>query len=223
VISSRSVAREVWTHKLSHGASRATSTRAARRRRCPALNGLPAPITGRQRRKDPICGALRPRFGNKPAFAAAQHGSGLFPVPAFPVRAVARTSGQSAAFRPQARRRPAVAALAERAAARKVQETSGPARRCAPRRLRLSCSPRPTSSSRGWPESSTSCSSLPPEGPGAGASFSGDGPAWTMPPARATDRPPPPARRPVAARPAPPTPRSARDGRPLVGSGLPCG
>lgn len=29
-----------------------------------------------------------------------------------------------------------------------------------------------------------------------------------MPPARATDRPPPPARRPVAARPAPPTPRS---------------
>lgn len=95
--------------------------------------------------------------------------------------------------------------------------------RCAPRRLRLSCSPRPTSSSRGRPESSTSCSSLPPEGPGAGASFSGDGPAWTMPPARATDRPPPPARRPVAARPAPPTPRSARDGRPLVSSGLPCG
>ena len=131
--------------------------------------------------------------------------------------------GQSAAFRPQARRRPAVAALAERAAARKGQETSGPARRCAPRRLRLSCSPRPTSSSRGWPESSTSCSSLPPEGPGAGASFSGDGPAWTMPPARATDRPPPPARRPVAARPAPPTPRSARDGRPLASSGLPCG
>ena len=75
----------------------------------------------------------------------------------------------------------------------------------------------------GTPESSTSCSSLPPEGPGAGASFSGDGPAWTMPPARATDRPPPPARRPVAARPAPPTPRSARDGRPLVSSGLPCG
>ena len=57
----------------------------------------------------------------------------------------------------------------------------------------------------------TSCSSLPPEGPGAGAKFSGDGPAWTMPPARATDRPPPPARRPVAARPASPTPRSARD------------
>jgi len=80
-----------------------------------------------------------------------------------------------------------------------------------------------TSSSRGRPESSTSCSSLPPEGPGAGASSSGDGPAWTMPPARATDRPPPPARRPVAARPAPMTPRSARDGRPLVSSGLPCG
>ena len=64
---------------------------------------------------------------------------------------------------------------------------------------------------------------LKARGPGAGASFSGDGPAWTMPPARATDRPPPPARRPVAARPAPPTPRSARDGRPLVSSGLPCG
>jgi hypothetical protein len=45
---------------------------------------MPARITGRRRRKDPIYGALRPRSGNKPAIATAQHGSGLFPVPTAP-------------------------------------------------------------------------------------------------------------------------------------------